>query len=171
MINGLAKVHCFGWRRRAEPSRMVVYKVISKTSRRTWASLREAAWTRICTSNKYTKSHRNFLLASCILGAFLAEVSCIRFFIVVCSFVMPSNCSNRFRMATRIWCNSSCFCGPLVAKGEETDLSWHGDYSPPSDNSSSRILFSAGGPAVLARGQQRHGFVSVSWSQGKEICA
>ena len=131
---------------------MVVYMIISKTSRLTWASLREAAWTRICTSNKYTKSHRNFLLASCILGAFLAEVSCIRFFIVVCSFVMPSNCSNRFRIATRSWCNSSYFCGPLVAKGEETDLSRHGDDFPPSDNSSSRILFSAGGPAQCLLG-------------------
>ena len=45
---------------------MVVYKVVSKTSRQAWASLREAAWMRVCMSNNYMKGQRNFRLAICI---------------------------------------------------------------------------------------------------------
>ena len=68
------------------------------------------------------------------------------------SSVMPSKCRNRFRIASRSCCVSSCFCGPLSAEGKETDFPWHDDNSSPSDNSLSKILFLTG--TVFAWGSE-----------------
>ena len=87
-----------------------------------------------------------------VLGGFPAEISSIRFFIVVCSVVRLSNCMDRFRIASRSYCDSSCFCGPLSAEDEETDFFWHGGNSSLSENSSSRISFLTGGPAQCLLG-------------------
>ena len=49
------------------------------------------------------------------------------------------------RVQNRSCCDSSCFCGPLSAEGEETDFPWLGGNSSPADNSSSRISFLTSG--------------------------
>ena len=92
------------------------------------------------------------------LGAFRAEISSIRFLIVVCSALMPSNCRDRFHIASRSCCNSSCFCGLLLAEGGETDVPWHGGNSLPTDNLLSRILFLTDGPAQCLLGAAKAWF-------------
>jgi len=80
-----------------------------------------------------------------VLEAFPVEISSIH-------SILPSKCRNRFCIASRNFCVSSCFCGPLLAEGKETDFPWHDGNSSLSDNSSSKILFLTG--TVFAQGSE-----------------
>ena len=89
---------------------------------------------------------------TCILVSCLGGVPGGDFIHWFHSSVMPYKCRNRFCIASRRCCVSSCFCGPLSTEGKETDFPWHDGNSSPSDNSSSKILFLTG--TVFAWGSE-----------------